>query len=89
MSKLLMFMFEGCPYCRRALGYMRELRESDPRYEKIEIEMIDEKKQPAVADRYDYYFVPTYYKVEGEKCEKIHEGAASREDVIRVLESCL
>ncbi|MBQ2756113.1 MAG: glutaredoxin [Oscillospiraceae bacterium] len=89
MSKLLMFKLANCPYCKRALTFMNELIKSDPKYAAIEIEMIDEREQPKLAESYDYYYVPTYYKVDGEKCEKLHEGAASKEDVARVLESCL
>ena len=51
----------------------------------VAIEMIEESEQPAVADSYDYYYVPTFY-VDGVKA---HEGAASKEIVEKVLRSAL
>ena len=39
--------------------------------------MIDEKKEPAVADKYDYYYVPTFFAGD----EKIAEGVPTKEGV--------
>ena len=47
--------------------------------------MIEESEQPDVADRYDYYYVPTFY-VGG---EKVHEGGIYPEEVERVLRRAL
>jgi len=85
MKKITMFTMEGCPYCRKALGYMEQLYNSDERYRDIPIEKIDEKKYPEIADKYDYYYVPTYYVGE----EKVHEGEAGLEDVKRVFDEAL
>ena len=65
MKKMLFFYQESCPYCRSA----------------IEIEMVDELREPERADRYGYWYVPTIY-VDG---EKLHEGALSREKLEAVL----
>lgn len=78
-----MFTMAFCPYCRRALGYMDALYSQHPEYKRIPIEIIDENKHRDIADTYDYYLVPTYYV--GDK--KLHEGAASMEDVQRVFET--
>ena len=43
--------------------------------------VIDEGREPALAEQYDYYYVPTFY-VGG---EKVHEGHAEKADVERVL----
>ncbi len=80
-----MFYFPSCPYCQKALRFADELRREDAAYAALEIEMIDEQREPAVADRYDYYYVPTYY-VGG--C-KLHEGAAEKEDVRAVFDAAL
>ena len=42
-------------------------------------------QNPAYAERFDYYYVPTYY-VEG---KKMHEGVATKEKVEAVLRSAL
>ena len=42
---------------------------------------MDETRDPAFADRFDYYYVPTYY-VDG---QKVHEGHAERDDVEKVF----
>lgn len=89
MSKLLVFKLANCPYCKRAEGYRRDITAGDAKYQAIDVEVIDEREYPQIAEQYDYYYVPTYYKVDGDKCEKLHEGAAAKEDIIRVLESCL
>ena len=47
--------------------------------------MIDEKKQPDVAAKYDYYYVPTFF-VDG---EKVHEGHAEKADVEKVFKAAL
>ncbi|NLM19501.1 MAG: thioredoxin family protein [Clostridiaceae bacterium] len=84
MKKIKFFMFDSCPYCQLALGYLKELQSED-KYKNIEIEMINERKQPEVAEQYDYYYVPTFYVDE----EKIHEGSAKKKDVQRVLDLAL
>ncbi len=47
--------------------------------------MIDERKQPDVAEKYDYYYVPTFYVGE----EKVHEGHAEMADVKKVFQAAL
>ncbi|MDY3868404.1 MAG: thioredoxin family protein [Pyramidobacter sp.] len=83
MKKITMFMFEGCPHCRKALALIDELKAAHPEYADVPFEMIDEKKDPATAEKYDYYYVPTFY-VDG---EKIHEGSASAQDVEKVFQT--
>ena len=81
MKKITMFMFEGCPYCRQARNVQQQFLD-DPAYSGIEIEMIDEHLHPDIADRYDYYFVPSYF-YEG---RKLHEGAAEQGDLQRIFD---
>ena len=61
MKQLKIFYLEGCPYCRRAREAVRELTAERPAYAKAEIEWIEETLQPAVADRYDYWYVPSVF----------------------------
>ncbi len=82
MKKILMFTMASCPYCRAAHRWMEEILQEHPQYRDIPIQIIDEVQQPEIANRYDYYFVPTYY-VDG---VKVHEGAATKEIVQGVYE---
>lgn len=82
MKTILMFTMASCPYCKRAVRYMEELMKETPKYKDIPLKVIDENLEPDIADTYDYYYVPTYYVDE----KKVHEGAASKEDVKRVFE---
>lgn len=70
MQKLTLFYLESCPYCRNALAALDALRKADPDYAAVEIDMIEESRQPDVADQYDYYATPTLYVGE----EKIYEA---------------
>lgn len=85
MKPILMFMLKGCPYCKKALNWMEELKNEDPKYAEIEVQMVDEQEQAELAEKYDYFYVPTYY-VDG---EKVHEGAATKEIVKQVFDKAL
>ena len=47
--------------------------------------MVDERREAALADSYDYYYVPSYY-VNG---KKLHEGHAEKADVEAVYRAAL
>ena len=83
MKSVLMFTMAACPFCRKAVRYMEGLMEETPRYKDIPLKMIDETLDPDTADKYDYYYVPTYYVDE----EKVHEGEATKDDIRRVFEA--
>ncbi len=85
MKKLTMFMLRSCPYCIQADAWTRELTRENPAFAEIEIQRIDESEQAELANRYDYYYVPTYY-LDG---VKLHEGAATKEKIRAVLEAAL
>lgn len=85
MRKITMFMFESCPHCQLALRLMRQLLAEHPEYAAIPLEQIDEKLHPDIAEKYDYWYVPTYYV--GEK--KVHEGHAELPDIQAVFEQAL
>jgi thioredoxin 1 len=80
MKKILMFTMACCPYCVMAHRWMRELLEERPEYRDIEIKIVDELLHPKYADKFDYYYVPTYY-VGG---EKVHEGVPTKEIIEKV-----
>jgi thioredoxin 1 len=77
MKPVQMFIQKSCPYCKQALSWMEELKNENPEFSKVEVEIIDELEQPDLAGQYDYYYVPTYYI----KGTKVHEGKASRDIV--------
>jgi glutaredoxin len=81
--KLTYFKLKNCPYCIQADKWLNELRSEDSAYAAVEIETIDEREQPDLADSYDYYYVPTFFL--GRK--KLHEGAATKEKIKAVLDS--
>ena len=85
MKKVTMFTMEGCPYCRQALRWMDELMQQYPEYNDVPLTLIDETKQPDVANQWDYYYVPTYFVDK----DKLHEGAATKEKIQRVFERAL
>lgn len=84
MKHITLFYLEKCPFCKKAMAAIDELKKQD-RYKDIEIEMIEESKQPEVADKYDYYYVPTFY-IDG---RKVHEGGIFPDEVKAVLEQAL
>ncbi len=85
MKEVLMFYMENCPYCRKAVEIEQELILSDPKYKDIVIRRVDEVLNPEFADKFNYYYVPTYY-VDG---KKIHEGAAAAADIKKVFNAAL
>ena len=85
MKPVKLFYLKACPFCKKALRYIEEAKAAHPELAPIEIEMIEESEEPAVADRYDYYYVPTFY-VGG---EKVHEGGIYPDEVETVLRQAL
>lgn len=80
-----MFILEQCPHCNNARKWIKELQAENPRYQEIEITLIDEEKQADLANSYDYYLVPTIY--DGDT--KLHEGVATKEKIKNIFESVL
>ena len=84
MRNLTLFILPTCPFCRRALGYIDELKQL-PEYKYIEIEVVDESVEKERADSFDYYYVPTFYL--GNK--KLHEGAIYKNEVQALFDTIL
>ena len=85
MKPVTLFYQPRCPFCKKALRYIEEARAAHSELAAVEIEMIEESEQPEVADRFDYYYVPTFY-VGG---EKVHEGGIYPAEVEQVLRRAL
>ena len=79
-----MFMLKNCPHCQRAIKIMDELMQKEE-FRDVKIKMIDEQKHSEIADKYDYYYVPTYYV----NNDKVHEGVPTKEKLQHVLEQAI
>ncbi len=61
MKKVTIFYLEGCPYCAAARRSLERLRTEKPELWDMEVDWIEERHQPEVAERYDYYYVPAVF----------------------------
>lgn len=85
MRELTYFKLGHCPYCRQADQWLEELKGENPAYAQVPIRVVYEEREPALADQYDYYKVPTFFLGQ----EKLHEGAATKEAIRQVLEQAI
>ena len=85
MKSVKLFYLKNCPFCKKALRYIEELKAEHAELAAVDIEMIEESVLPDVADKFDYYYVPTFY-VDG---VKEHEGGIYPEEVERILRKAL
>ena len=81
MKPITYFYLKECPFCKKAFRYIEELKREHPELQTVEIDTVEESEQPEIADRYDYYYVPTFY-VDG---KKVHEGGIFKEEMEAVL----
>ena len=61
MKTLTLFYLEHCPYCRAAQRALEALAAENADYARVPIERVEESRSPDVADRYDYYNVPSVF----------------------------
>lgn len=61
MKKITLFYLEDCPYCHFAKRAFKELIEEEPAYGEIQVDWVEESRQPEIAAQYDYYYVPTIF----------------------------
>lgn len=85
MTKLTIFIQPRCPFCKKAISYIKELNEEDPKFKSIEIEYIDELIEVDRANSYDYYYVPTIYQ--GNR--KLHEGGIYKNEIKELFETLI
>ena len=91
MKSLTMFYLDDCGYCAKAMRALDELYTENPRYREVPITKIEESQNPEIADRYDYYAVPTFFD-EDKKLFEAHlfmSYEAIREEVKRALDYAL
>ena len=80
-----MFILKNCLHCKRAQAWITKLKNENPMYQNIEIELIDEQINSEVANQYDYYYVPCFF--DGD--QKLHEGVASKEIIQNIFDDYL
>ena len=85
MKPVKLFYLKNCPFCKKALRYIEEARAAHPELAAVGIEMIEESEQPALADTFYYYYVPTF----DVGVVKVHEGGVYPEEVEKILRSAL
>lgn len=91
LKELTMFYLEDCGYCAKARRALEELYAENPAYREVPIRRIEESQNPALADQYDYYAVPSFF--DGK--EKLFEAhlfmsyEEIRDEVRRVLDFAL
>ncbi len=78
MKTVKFFYQRNCPFCRKAMRYIDEARAAHP-------ELAAVTDEPEVADRFDYYYVPTFFVGD----VKVHEGGILPDEVERVLRMAL
>ena len=71
MKKTVLFYLSDCPYCHFARRAVRELTEENQAYSSIEIEWVEESKRKDIADKFNYYYVPTIFH-DGKKLYEAH-----------------
>ena len=85
MKRIQLFYLKNCPFCKKAFSYIEEAKAAHPELQGLQIELIEESEEPEVADRYDYYYVPTFY-IDG---VKVHEGGIYPEEMEPLLRKAL
>ena len=74
MKKITMFHINECKYCDFARRAIAELKEDNPEYRNVEIEMINEDENPEIIENYDYWSAPSLFIGK----EKIYEADPSQ-----------
>ena len=80
MKKITVLHLDDCPYCHNAKRAMDEIKAANPEFGKLEIEWIEESRQPELAKAHakDYYYVPSVF-VDGKKIYEAHPGESYEE----------
>ena len=61
MKEIEIFYLRSCPYCKNARRAIEELCAENPAYASLKLNWIEEREQPEIADKYDYYSVPSLF----------------------------
>ncbi len=87
MKQIELFHLTHCPYCVNARRAIEELKEEIPAYREIRVRWIEETEEAELADRRDYYYVPTIF-FRGEKLYEARPGhgySAIKENIRKAL----
>lgn len=87
MKELTMFYLDSCGYCDKARRALDELFIENPAYAAIPLTRIEESREPALADSYDYYAVPSFF-IGKEKLFEAHLGMTF-DDMKTAVKTCL
>lgn len=60
-KKLTVFYLDDCPYCWDMKRALEELYLENPAFRAIPTEWIEESREPRLAEKYDYYYVPSVF----------------------------
>ena len=85
MKPITLFYLKNCPYCQKAFRYLSDLSAEHPKLAQVPVTAIEESEHPDVADKYDYYYVPTFYIGD----EKAHEAGIFKPEVEALLRKAL
>ena len=85
MKPVKLFYLKNCPFVTKVANATAKIKAAHPELATVGIELIEESEQPAVADGYDYYYVPTFY-VDG---VKVHEGGIYPDEVEAILRKAM
>ncbi|RGX55792.1 MULTISPECIES: glutaredoxin family protein [Anaerotruncus] len=80
-----MMILEDCPYCKQAFEMMEELKTVHPEYRAVDIEVIEENREPEKIKGYQYWYVPTFFVDD----VKVMEGVPSIELVEKMFTEAL
>lgn len=83
--ELTYFYLRTCPHCHRADRLIQELVSEDPKYAAIKFHRVEESEEAALADSYDYWYVPCLYLGK----EKLMEGVPSKEKIRAAMDRAL
>ena len=89
--ELKFFYRPGCPYCRQAEELLSSLLAERPEFGRVEIRRVNENAEAALAEQYDYWYVPSFFLGE----EKLYEAdprdgeKTVRAKLTKVLETAL
>jgi len=91
MERLKFFYLPGCPYCRMANRILKDLLTADARFAGMKISHIDESQNRALADRYDYWRVPSFFLGDEKlyEADPSHNEAQMRRYIENVLETVI
>ena len=84
-KQVKMMILDTCPYCGQAFRMMEELKETNPAYRTVDVDVIEEDREPEKTKGYDYWYVPTFFV--GPK--KMMEGVPTLKKVDAVFREAL